>query len=104
MENLANAQNLVNPQAGFYYLIKTVVQNYSGEVTEMVTMFGKDVWWEEACIGIREGLIHQDNAECCDIYVYIVKNNTHRLFTKFQRHYLTDRRKEYLQKLLKNAS
>lgn len=100
MENLSIAQNLKNTQNEAYFLVKTTVQNYSGQQTEMITMFHRDIGWEEACIGIRKGLVHQDDVECCDIVVYVVKNGQQKQFAVFQREYFAEKRKEYLQKLL----
>lgn len=87
-----------------FFLLKTIVQNYSGSQTEMLTIFNKSIGWEEACIGVRKGLMHQENIECCKIEIFYVSNGKHNLIAIEEPFYFEEMRKEYLQNLLQKAS
>jgi hypothetical protein len=97
-------ENLTINQTGFYFLVKTKVQDYKGYETEMLSMFPKDIWPDEACIGIRQGLVCQENVRSCDIEVYVLKSNSQTLFTKYKRYYFDEVRKQHLENLLRKVS
>lgn len=111
MENLAITQNLVNTQGlvnslinEAFFLVKAELKTYSGERTEVMTVFKKQVSWESVCNGVRQGFIHQEDIESCDITIYVVKNNKYKVFATEPTFYYEKARKEYLQRLLRNAS
>ena len=75
-------------------IITTIFYN-DGTEGQMMTFSNLDVWFEEACIGIRKGLLSQPNVTACDIEVKSIVNGELREFTKFDRYYFTDEEREY---------
>lgn len=89
-----NNQNISN--FPFQRALLTEIQYSNGNKGQMVTLMSLDVKTEEACIGIRKGLLYDEKAISCIIKVCSIKDSVLKVFTEFDEYIFSEEERELL--------